>query len=64
MILIKCIYMQKIQYEAKYHYLIIKGKRVGLDHFHDSKAFKEYSNYMQDIYKLIEEYNPSKKGKY
>ena len=27
----------------------------------DSKAFTEYSNYMDDIYKNIENYNPNKK---
>ena len=32
-------------------------------HFHDSKAFIEYSNNMDDIYKNIEEYNPNKKRK-
>ena len=29
----------------------------------DCKAFIEYSNDMDDIYKNIEEYNPSKKRK-
>ena len=29
----------------------------------DSKAFIEYSNDMDDIYKNIEEYNPNKKRK-
>ena len=32
-------------------------------HLNDSKAFIEYSNYMDDIYKNIEEYNPNKKRK-
>ena len=36
---------------------------TGLKHFKDSKAFIEYSNYMDDIYKNIEEYNPNKKCK-
>ena len=30
-------------------------------HLDDSKAFIKYSNYMHDIYKYIEEYNPNKK---
>ena len=34
-----------------------------LKHFDDSKDFIEYSNYMDDIYKNIEEYNPNKKRK-
>ena len=32
-----------------------------LNYFSDSKAFIEYSNDMDDIYKNIEEYNPNKK---
>ena len=31
--------------------------------YEDSKAFIEYSNNMQDVYKNIEEYNPDKKHK-
>ena len=30
-------------------------------HFNDSKAFIEYSNNVDDIYKNIGEYNPNKK---
>ena len=30
---------------------------------HDSKAFIEHSNDMDDIYKNIEQYNPDKKHK-
>ena len=36
----------KDPYEAKYHYLINKREKVGLDHYDDSKAFMEYSNDM------------------
>ena len=53
----------KDPYEAKYQHLINKRERVGVDHFNDPKAFIEYSNYMQDIYKNIEDYNPGKKHK-
>ena len=53
----------KDQYEAKHQYLINKGEKVGLDHFDDSKAFIEYSNDMQDVYKNIEDYNLGKKRK-
>ena len=35
----------------------------GLKHFNDSKAFIEYSDDMDDIYKNIEECNPNKKRK-
>ena len=57
-----CLYA-KDPYEAKYQYLINKREKVGLDHFDDHKAFIEYSNDMQDVYKNIEDYNPGKKGK-
>ena len=47
--------------KRKYQYLINKREKVGLDHFNDGKAFMEYSNDMQDVYKNIEYYNPIKK---
>ena len=53
----------KDPYETKNQYLINKRKRVGLNHFNDPKAFMEYSNDMQDVYKNIEDYNPIKKRK-
>ena len=46
-----------------YQYLINKCKKVGISHFNDPKAFMEYSNDMQDVYKNIEDYNPLKKRK-
>ena len=53
----------KDPYEKKYQYLINKRENVGLNHFNDPKAFMEYSNDMQDVYKKIEDYNPIKKRK-
>ena len=53
----------KDPYEKKYQYLINKLEKVGLNHFNDPKAFMEYSNDMQDVYKNIEDYNPIKKPK-
>ena len=49
--------------EAKYQFLINKREIAGLKHFNDSKAFVEYSNDMDDIYKDIEQYNQNKKRK-
>ena len=49
--------------EAKYQLLINKRESAGLKYFNDSKAFIDYSNDMDDIYKNIEEYNPNKKRK-
>ena len=43
--------------------MINKREKVGLNHFNDLKAFMEYSNDMQDVYKNIEDYNPIKKRK-
>ena len=57
-----CLYV-KDPFEAKYQYLINKREKVGLDYYYDSKAFIEYSNDMQGVYKKIEDYNQNKKLK-
>ena len=51
----------KYPYEAKYQFLINKRESIGLKHFNHPKAFIEYLNDMQDVYKNIEEYNIGKK---
>ena len=53
----------KNPFEAKYQFLINKRDSRGLKQLNDSKAFIEYSNNMNDIYKNTEEYNPNKKRK-
>ena len=53
----------KDPYEAKYQLLINNREITGLKYLFDSKAFIEYSNNMDGIYKNIEEYNPNKKRK-
>ena len=53
----------KNPYGAKYQFLINKRESTGLKHFDDPKAFTEYSNDMQDIYKNIDEYNIDKERK-
>ena len=50
----------KDPYETKYQYLINKREKVGLNHYDDFKAFIEYSNNMQDVYKNIEKCNVKK----
>ena len=50
----------KDRYEAKYHFLSNNRESIGLKHFNDPKAFTEYSNDMQNVYKSIEEYNIGK----
>ena len=53
----------KDPYESKYQYLINKREGIDINHFNDPKAFIEYSNYMHDVYKNIDEYNPDKENK-
>ena len=53
----------KDPYEAKYKLLTNKLKSICLTDFGASKAFSEYSNNMDHIYKSIDECNPSKKHK-
>ena len=40
-----------------------KREQVGLKHPKDRKAFMEYSNDINEIYKCIEKYNAGKKQK-
>ena len=59
----KIYFYEKDSYEKKYQYLNNKREKVGLNHFNDPKAFMEYSNDMQDVYKNTKDYNPIKKRK-
>ena len=43
--------------------MINKREDVGINHFNDPKAFIEYSNFMHDVYKNINEYNPYEENK-
>ena len=49
----------KDPYESKYQFLVNKRESTGLKHFHDPKAFIEYSN----VYKNIDKYNIDKERK-
>ena len=53
----------KDTYEIKYQVLINKRESTGLKHFNDPKAFVEYSNNIEDVYKNINEYNIDKERK-
>ena len=53
----------KDPYDGKYQFLIKRRENVGVKHFNDPKAFIEYSNDMQDVYKNINDYNPDKDNK-
>ena len=61
--LVKFILCAKYLYEAEYQLLINRRESAGLKCLNGPKAFIEYSNDMDDIYKNIEEYNPNKKRK-
>ena len=50
--------------EPKYDEILIKNrKNVGIKHFNDLNASTECSNTMDDVYKNINNYNPSRKRK-
>ena len=53
----------KDPFQAKYQFLINRRESTGLKHFNDPKAFIDYSNDMQDVYKNISEYNEDKECK-
>ena len=59
----KIYWYAKDPYKAKYQFLINKRESAGLKHFNDPKAFIEYSNDMQDVYKNIDKYNIDKERK-
>ena len=54
----------KDPYEAKYQLLINKTESASIKHLNDSKAFIEYSNDMDHIYKNIENTIQIKNEKY
>ena len=53
----------KNPFEGKYQFLITTRESTVLKHLNDSKAFIEYLNDKDDIYKNTEEYNPNKRRK-
>ena len=50
-----------LKIKVKYQFLINKRESAGLMYLNYSHAFIEYPNDLDDIYKNIEEYKPSKK---
>ena len=59
----KIYFYVKTFYDAKYQYLINIRTRVWLKLFSDPRVFIEYWNYMHNVYKNIDEYNPDKDRK-
>ena len=53
----------KDPYEDKYQFLVKKRESIGLKYFNDPKAFIEYSNDMNDVYKNINDCNSDKENK-
>ena len=47
--------------EPKYQFVIRKWEDVRIKHLHDPKAFIKYSQYMDDVYNNVDDYNPNKK---
>ena len=43
--------------------MVNKHEKIGLNYYDNPKAFIEYSNDMQDVYKNLEKYNLGKKSK-
>ena len=55
--------MLKIHMKQNINFIFNKWESTGLRHLNDSKVFIEDSNDIDDVYKNIEECNPSKKLK-
>ena len=49
--------------EPKYQFLIKKREDVGIKYLNDPKILIEYSQYMDDVYNNIDDYNPNRKRK-
>ena len=60
---IKFIYMLKLHPKQNINYQLKKRKRIDVNYFNDFKAFIEYLNNIDHIYKNAEKYNPNKKRK-
>ena len=55
--------MLKVNIKLNINFQLKKQESAALQHLNDSKAFIEYSNDVDDIYKNIEKCNPNKKRK-
>ena len=47
-----------------YQFFIKIQEDAGIKHLNDSKEFVEYSQYMDDVYNNINDYNPTEKEKF
>ena len=53
----------KDPFESKYSLLINGREKVGIEISKNRKAFIDYSQTIDDVYKNLEDYNPTKKSK-
>ena len=49
--------------EPKYQFLIKKHENVEMEHLNDPRVFIEYSQYLDDVYNNIDDYNPNRNRK-
>ena len=49
--------------KSKYQLLIKKSEDAGIKYLNDPRAFIEYSNTMNDLCNIIDDYNPKRKRK-
>ena len=53
----------KDPFEPKYQILIDRGETVGIKELKNSKPFIDYSQAVDNVYKNLQHYNPTKKRK-
>ena len=51
----------KDPFESKYQLLINGREKVGIEILKNSKAFTDYSQRTDDVFEILEDYNPIKK---
>ena len=59
----KIYFYAKALRETKYEFFNKKREGAGIKHLNDSKGFIECSNNMDNVYKDIDDYNPTRKRK-
>ena len=60
-LLIKFIYILRIQIKENVNISLKSAKKNGLGNLKNPKSFIEYSNNMQNVFRNIEEHNPGRK---
>ena len=60
--MIKIYFHVKDPLESKYELLIKGREKLWIENLKNSKAFVDYSQIIDDVYKNLEDYNPTKKS--